>query len=470
MEHLGLHLRRIYFNRQSGELAAIYGRIEKHLYFDQGDLIFAKTNQPGERLGEVLFKLGKISEETFFKIENYLDPQQNLGKILLRRGLISERNLQEGLVYQMKEITLNLFHVFEASFTFIEKKGVTSPVGEAIRIASPQLIEDGIRLMKFHPSLTSFAEDKIPFLKNKTFLHVLTDEERELLTKINGQVSAAALFKMSGRPPDFFWRSLYLFYCLGLIEFKGEAETGKVEGNAEEAELQASLNDVLAFAGRLASLNYYEILGVSRNASEEEVKKAYFHLARRFHPDRFGREVPFGFRDKVNQVFDQITKAYKTLINSDLRRSYDISLFSAPREEEKSLTARAETKFRQGRTLFNQGRYEEAVILLEECTRLNRHKADYWLLLAMAESKIPALHKKAEADFQRVQELEPWNAESFVGLGLLYKQEGLLVKATKQLQKALQVDPEHKVARQELELIEGKKPSPKSLFSFFKKK
>jgi len=64
----------------------------------------------------------------------------------------------------------------------------------------------------------------------------------------------------------------------------------------------------------------------------------------------------------------------------------------------------------------------------------------------MAESKIPALHKKAEADFLRVQELEPWNAESFVGLGLLYKQEGLLVKATKQLQKALQIlqlDDEH---------------------------
>ncbi len=469
MNHLGFQLRNIYFNRQTGELVAVYGKIDKRLFFDKGNLIFAKTNQPGERLGEILFKLGKISEETFLKIETYIHPQENIGRILLRRGLISERNLQEGLVYQMKEITLNLFNVFDALFTFNEKKAISSPVGQDIPISTPQLIEDGIRLMKIIPSLVSWLENKVPFPKSKAFLDVLTEEEKELLAQISGKGSAKALAKATGFPADFFWRSLYLFYCLDLVDFQGEAEKWGEGEEKKDAEAQLALNEVLEFQSRLAGLNYYEMLGIERSAGEDEVKKAYFHLARRFHPDRFDRDLPFLYREKINEIFDQITKAYKTLINPETRRTYDISTFELS-PEERSPSKRAETRFRQGRSLYNQGRFEEAVIVLEECVRLNRNKADYLLLLAMAESKIPALRKKAEQDFFHAQQLEPWNAEAFVGLGLLYKEEGLLVKAAKQFHKALEIDREHKTAKQELEAIEGKKKKTPSLFSFFKKK
>lgn len=466
MKHLGLELRQIYFNHLSGELTAKYGQIEKNLYFNIGDLVFARTNQPGERLGEILFKLGKISEETFLKIEEYLAPKQNLGQVLIKKGLVSERNLREGLIYQMKEITLNLFNIFEATFEFNENQTYQSPLGEEIRIATSQLIEDGIRLMKIHPKLILFFEEKVPFIKNKTFLHLLTQEERELLTKITGKTSAKALLKISGLAGEHFWRCLYLFYCLDLIDFLGEESTWKKQ-EEKEAETSEILNEVLEFQAKIASLNYYDILGINRGATEEEIKKAYFNLARRFHPDRFGREISPTWRDKINEIFDRLTKAYKTLIDREARRKYDLSLAGAV--EEKSAAAKAETKFRQGRTLFNQGRFEEAVILLEEAVRLVPNKADYRLLLAMAEAKIPALRKKAELDFLKVQELEPWNAEAYVGLGLLYKEEGLIIKATKQWRKALEIDPDHPIAKTEFELIEGKKKKT-SFFSIFKKK
>jgi len=471
MKHLGLELRRVYFDRLTGELRASFGQIEKNLYFDKGDLVFARTNQPGERLGEILFKLGKISEEVFLKIEEYIDPHQNLGQVLMKKGLVSERNLREGLIYQMKEITLNLFNVFEADFVFQENKTYQSPLGEEIRIPTPQLIEDGIRLMKIHPKLVNFLEEKIPYIKSKTFLHLLTEEERDLLTKITGRTSSKALLKLSGLSSDHFWRTLYLFYCLDLVDFIGIETTWKKQEEGEikkEAEVSEALNEVLEYHARMASLNYYDILGISRKASEEEIKKAYFNLARRFHPDHFGREIPPSMRDKINEVFDQITKAYKTLINPDSRRKYDLSL-AGGEAEGKSVAARADTKFRHGKSLFHQGRFEEAVVLLEESVRLMPAKADYRLLLAMAEARIPALRKKAEFDFFKVQELEPWNAEAYVGLGLLYKEEGLIIKASKQFQKALEVDPDHKLARSELEHLEGPKKKT-SFFSLFKKK
>jgi len=64
--------------------------------------------------------------------------------------------------------------------------------------------------------------------------------------------------------------------------------------------------------------DYYQILGVPRNASEEEVKKAYRKLAMQYHPDRNpGREK------WANEKFKEINEAYGVLGEPQKRRQYD---------------------------------------------------------------------------------------------------------------------------------------------------
>jgi tetratricopeptide (TPR) repeat protein len=116
---------------------------------------------------------------------------------------------------------------------------------------------------------------------------------------------------------------------------------------------------------------------------------------------------------------------------------------------------KADIKFRQGKTLHGQGRYDEAIAYLEEAVRVRRDKADYYLLLAVCESKLPAYVRKAEQDFLKAIQLEPWNPEGHVGLGLLYKAEGLQTKAIKQFEKALEVDADHAGAREALDELTG---------------
>jgi len=121
--------------------------------------------------------------------------------------------------------------------------------------------------------------------------------------------------------------------------------------------------------------------------------------------------------------------------------------------------------------------YEEAIIFLEEAIRLRRDKADYFLLLAMAESKLDAYKKKAEQDFLHAIELQPWNADAYLGLGMLYMNEGLKIKARKQLEKALEIDPERQQTRDLLAELDKqeKKTGLKSILNLdfsdlFKKK
>lgn len=60
--------------------------------------------------------------------------------------------------------------------------------------------------------------------------------------------------------------------------------------------------------------DYYEILGVGRNASEDDIKKAYRRLAHRYHPDKHGGD---------EKKFKEVNEAYQILSNKEKRAQYD---------------------------------------------------------------------------------------------------------------------------------------------------
>ncbi len=64
--------------------------------------------------------------------------------------------------------------------------------------------------------------------------------------------------------------------------------------------------------------DYYQILGVSRTATPEEVKKAYRKLAQKYHPDKAK-----GNKKEAEAQFKKISEAYAVLSNPDKRKEYD---------------------------------------------------------------------------------------------------------------------------------------------------
>jgi molecular chaperone DnaJ len=63
--------------------------------------------------------------------------------------------------------------------------------------------------------------------------------------------------------------------------------------------------------------DYYKILGVGKNASEEEIKKAYRKLARQYHPDRNDGDK------RSEERFKEISQAHDVLSDAEKRKAYD---------------------------------------------------------------------------------------------------------------------------------------------------
>ena len=69
----------------------------------------------------------------------------------------------------------------------------------------------------------------------------------------------------------------------------------------------------------MAKRDYYEVLGVAKNASEEDIKKAYRKLAMKYHPDRNQGEGAAAAEEK----FKEAKEAYEMLTDAQKRAAYD---------------------------------------------------------------------------------------------------------------------------------------------------
>lgn len=89
--------------------------------------------------------------------------------------------------------------------------------------------------------------------------------------------------------------------------------------------------------------NYYEILGVNKNATQEEIKQAYRKLSKKYHPD-----VNKG-NDQAEKIFIQIQDAYKVLKDPEARKAYDERLESPhnyhTHQKEKKQTSTVQRNF-----------------------------------------------------------------------------------------------------------------------------
>ena len=90
-------------------------------------------------------------------------------------------------------------------------------------------------------------------------------------------------------------------------------------------------------------MNYYDILGVNKNASEEEIKQSYRNMVKAFHPDYYK-----GPKEFANKKTAEINTAYEVLIDPIQRRKYDSSLENENSNRSTSFTDKSTDQSKRG--------------------------------------------------------------------------------------------------------------------------
>ena len=148
----------------------------------------------------------------------------------------------------------------------------------------------------------------------------------------------------------------------------------------------------------------YRVLGVSRDASDAEIKKTYRELARKYHPDNYAND-PLG--DLAQEKMKEINEAYDAILHDRAKgtsgahgRAYDYNDASS---------GKTYANFGRIRTLINSGRFSEADIILDSISSADRNAEWYFLKGSVLLRR--GWYYDAQKCFENACYMDPANAE-----------------------------------------------------------
>src|SRR5262245_31061269 len=129
--------------KETGVLHVVRNRIEKDIYFQDGRIVFAKSNDRDERLGELVLRSGKIGYRHLDESSKKVVPGLRLGTILVQEGYLKASDLYLGVIQQVEEIVYSIFDWTEGDFAFRSGELPTKEV-ITLSISTPDIILKGI--------------------------------------------------------------------------------------------------------------------------------------------------------------------------------------------------------------------------------------------------------------------------------------------------------------------------------------
>ena len=215
----------------------------------------------------------------------------------------------------------------------------------------------------------------------------------------------------------------------------------------------------------LSDSNLYDLLGITITANDDEIKKAYYAMAKKYHPDRHHSPNLRDVHGLLEELFSKITHAYQTLSSTADRHRYDQTLKhgdgadasagdeqtakKADQASEAALKRQAAERYAEGKTHFDEMHFFDAIQSLREAIRLYP-KNLYHKLLAQALMKNPLWAKEAEEHFRAALKLDQFDAESALGLGQIYEDKGMMMRAQKMYEQAATYDSENEEVQKKL--------------------
>lgn len=471
------------------------------VYFKSGNVVFAVSNARSTRIFEMLMKRGKLTKEALVKIPNFANDFE-LTAFLKANNTLTEAECDNYFSEQIQAILIEILTWNSGNWTFSSLARIRD--GLAFPINTTRLIVDYGRcmpvdamLIRFRSLTESFSRSDVP----ETNFDLTRDEAFVLSRANDGPLTAAGLLSVAAMSEASALHAIYTLWLGGLlvrdawqpaiprasiaamknavlalrteakqrevavppVEKKEPETTTNADIRQSETVVSVTLDQYLERVANAST--YYDILGVSIKAEAEELKQAYFSLAKDFHPDRY-HSVGGETLKRIQNAFTELAQAHETLKNTETREVYDYRMRKELAEREKRRAAgddsaqsiqteQAAENFDLGLNLLKEDDIEGAVQFFARAAHFDPQNARYRAYYGKALSFDDNQRHKAEAEMQAALRLDPNNPSFRIMLAEFFIKFNLLKRAEGELTRLLAIFPDDREARELLASLQN---------------
>ena len=210
---------------------------------------------------------------------------------------------------------------------------------------------------------------------------------------------------------------------------------------------------------------FYDILGLSAEATPAQISGAFRTLVKEHHPDRFKDPAR---KAEAERSLKEVTEAYNTLCRPTLRQEYDRSL---ARPQSSAVQKSSQEQVRElvggGIARFRSGDYTSALAMFDHVLRMDPTNDQALFHGGMIRLRNPKWRNQGTQQVERAIEVNPYSAAYVTAYAEFLLENGLNIRAQRLLESALDNHPTDLGLQNLLAQARGNKPSG---FSLFRKK
>jgi tetratricopeptide (TPR) repeat protein len=458
------------------------------LCFDRGMLTDAETPSGAATLAAALRDDGVVGAEALLDAVQDCTTAAELSQTLVKRRAVTRQGLEAGLKGLIRRALTEAFSWQGGTFELEEGKTSSNSFNPDVLFTFESILNGIDSMANFEPLrevLTSIP-GRLK-LSTNMFLPVhrlaLKPHHGFVLSRIDGSMSLAELAQViPGDSVDAALKFVYGLLVFGVVRIdpapcQGSFQLREIIPTHHEtrARIQREERFIRDSLGRMAGQSASEILGVGEGDSKETLRAAFEDRRAQFRRERFCEAARDSMKKDLDLIEARVTEAFFNLelralenehrlarseggvitVSEDeliKRREFSKTEKQATREENTKLSERYYAKARE---YFREADYHNCIQFCKLAIKFNAESAPVYHLMADSLVRNPdrRWQRQAEEAYVKATELDAFNVEYFVSLGVFYKERGMDMRARKMLEKALEILPSHAVANRELKSL-----------------
>lgn len=431
----------------SGLLTATRGKHKRIFCFVRGRVVHAVSNVVEEQFSEELLRTEVISPSDWAAARQEAERSGRKPGAVLQDGFVDPSLLSAAMTRHVRSLLHSCLEWPDGEFTF--SGGKPNLDGEILGdLSTVRVVLEHVRRRpaRIEDVLVRIGPPDTRPAVTKAAGRILEGEDsdpacRYVLDHASGDTAVGDLAENAADQKDAVIRTVY-----GLLLLRAVERAGELVGDDGVAIPAVTRDEALGWLAKAEGGDYYGVLGLDRSAKQDDIRTAYYSLARGMHPDRFRTGEKRDLFDRVERFFTRVTEAYNTLFDDERRKEYDkLAATEAVRREEAARAQDtgflAQQNFLRGKALLEKRRFSDAVSFLENAIKLDDSQAKFHLELGRVLAMNPRHRARAEASLLRASELDPSLPEIYSTLGDLYLRAGEKEEAARMFRESLRWEP-----------------------------